>query len=242
MSAEAVGWVFSDSPYDGTMFALHLALADIVNDTYGNEVWASTTTLATKARVSTRSVRRGLQQMVKDGTLVLVAAEEGKPRRYRFVMAVQEALDLPDPGHSVTPDTTSPLTLVHPTPAKVSPPPRTPRPRTPDTVSPKHNQLNTELKEPNSFAHFWSVYPRRVGKGAAVKAWDKAVKKTDPATIIAGATAYRDDPTRDPRYTAHPTTWLNAERWDDDHAVTAAPVEPKGMTGLRQAAQRRGLL
>lgn len=27
---------------------------------------------------------------------------------------------------------------------------------------------------------------------------------------------YRDDPNRDDGYTAHPTTWLNRDGWDDD--------------------------
>lgn len=86
MSAEATGWVFRASPYTGAMFTLHLAIADTVNDTYGNEMWMSAPTLAAKARVSERTARYGLAQMADDGLLVLVAAKEGKARRYRFLM------------------------------------------------------------------------------------------------------------------------------------------------------------
>ena len=67
-----------------------------------------------------------------------------------------------------------------------------------------------------SFDTFWSVYPRREGKGRARTAFVKASRKVEPTRIITAAAAYRDDPNREPEYTAHPSTWLNQERWDDD--------------------------
>lgn len=66
------------------------------------------------------------------------------------------------------------------------------------------------------FTEFWDTVPRKVGKGAARKAWKKAVKKADPQVIIEGMRRYRDDPNRADEFTAHPSSWLNAERWDDD--------------------------
>lgn len=66
------------------------------------------------------------------------------------------------------------------------------------------------------FDEFWGTVPRKVGKGAARKAWKKAVKKADPQVIIDGMRRYRDDPNRADEFTAHPSSWLNAERWDDD--------------------------
>jgi hypothetical protein len=70
-----------------------------------------------------------------------------------------------------------------------------------------------------SFDEFWAVYPRKVGKGIARKAWEKVTKTVDPAVVMAGAMRYRDDPTRkanDRSFTAHPTTWLNREGWEDE--------------------------
>jgi hypothetical protein len=68
------------------------------------------------------------------------------------------------------------------------------------------------------FAAFWDVYPRRVAKGQARKAWKTAVVKgsVDPKAIILGAERYRDDHNRQSRpaeYTKHPGTWLNGECW-----------------------------
>lgn len=66
------------------------------------------------------------------------------------------------------------------------------------------------------FDQFWSVYPRKVGKGEARKAWARLRKQgVSPDDLIAGAVRYRDDPKRKPDYTKHPGPWLNAERWTD---------------------------
>lgn len=67
------------------------------------------------------------------------------------------------------------------------------------------------------FEAFWLACPRRVGKGAARIAYDKALTKTNAATILDAVTVYagtRDG--QDQTYTAHPSTWLNQERWMDD--------------------------
>jgi hypothetical protein len=87
-----------------------------------------------------------------------------------------------------------------------------------ETKNENNNPSSPTATEPDRFLEFWYVYPRKVGKEAARKAWAKALKLSDPDAIIRGAMAYRDDPTRKPDYTAHPTTWLNAGRWQDEAA------------------------
>ncbi|GAB3754813.1 hypothetical protein GCM10027591_03740 [Zhihengliuella somnathii] len=69
-----------------------------------------------------------------------------------------------------------------------------------------------------TFTDFWNTYPRRVAKGAALKAWEKATANggVDPAVIVQGAQRYANDPNREPAYTKHPATWLNAQCWEDD--------------------------
>jgi len=73
------------------------------------------------------------------------------------------------------------------------------------------------------FDDFWSAYPRKVGKDAARRAWEKAIKSgADPDDVIAGARAYVRDPTRrtaDIKFTAHPATWLSQGRWTDEAAT-----------------------
>lgn len=73
------------------------------------------------------------------------------------------------------------------------------------------------------FDRFWSVYPRREAKGAARKAWDKAIVRVDSERILAAAEKYRDRPGREPQFTAHAATWLNADRWDDEPVARGSP-------------------
>jgi len=96
----------------------------------------------------------------------------------------------------------------------------------------EHHETRTPVRKPVNldddplFAEFWATYPRREGKGAARSAWLRAIRKTDPATIIAGAARYRDDKNRVQAYTAHPGTWLNGERWDDEPLPANDNQEP----------------
>lgn len=71
------------------------------------------------------------------------------------------------------------------------------------------------------FAAFWAAYPRKVAKPKARAAWAKALKTTDAQTVIDAATRYAlSRRGADQKYTAHPASWLNGERWTDDEAAT----------------------
>lgn len=74
------------------------------------------------------------------------------------------------------------------------------------------------------FDEFWTAYPRKTDKGNARKAWDKALKKTSARTIILAAAALATT-NPDPKFTAHPSTWLNGERWDDQIGPAGQPQE-----------------
>jgi len=99
---------------------------------------------------------------------------------------------------------------------------------------------------PADFAQFWEVYPRKVKKADAVKAWTKIAP--DPplfARIIAAVTAQKswDEWTRDDgRYIPHPATWLNAQQWDDEPPQVAERYHPASATDAdreREDAARR---
>jgi hypothetical protein len=79
-----------------------------------------------------------------------------------------------------------------------------------------------EKKERDSvdddFSTWYAAYPLHKGRGQALRAYRAARKKADVRTLLAGATRYAADSTRDPRYTKHPATWLNGECWADDAA------------------------
>lgn len=87
MSAEAVGWVYRYSPYEGATFAVHLAMADVANDVHDYELWTFNAYLATKARVSIASVERAHATMRAEGFLDLLqpARGRGEANRWRFL-------------------------------------------------------------------------------------------------------------------------------------------------------------
>lgn len=74
------------------------------------------------------------------------------------------------------------------------------------------------------FEAFWRTCPRRVGKGAARKAYIAARKKTDADTLLRQMTLYCllcQRRNRDPERICYPATWLNQERWLDEDTDAA---------------------
>ena len=69
---------------------------------------------------------------------------------------------------------------------------------------------------PADFEKLWNLYPAKRDKKAAYKAYQKAAKEADYETLAAGVVQYRDDPNREPKFTKHFGTWLNAGSWDDE--------------------------
>jgi hypothetical protein len=73
------------------------------------------------------------------------------------------------------------------------------------------------------FEKFWEVYPRKVGKGAALTSFKKAVKKTEASVIIGAVIDYvQSGKMPDMQYIPYPATWLNQERWNDDLNAVAS--------------------
>ncbi|PWC26391.1 hypothetical protein [Teichococcus aestuarii] len=69
------------------------------------------------------------------------------------------------------------------------------------------------------FDAFWRLYPRRVGRGAAERAWPKALAEAggDPDDIVCALKArlHQFDDREGGRFIPHPATWLNGKRWLD---------------------------
>jgi uncharacterized protein YdaU (DUF1376 family) len=67
------------------------------------------------------------------------------------------------------------------------------------------------------FEKFWKAYPRKVGRGGAEKAFEKAIKLTTLDVMLDGITGLN---TNDPKYIPHPATWLNQKRWMDEKPLS----------------------
>ncbi len=216
VSAECTGWVYRYSPATRSTFTVHLAIADSANDQHGYEIWMRQGWLADKARVSVNTAHDAVRWLTDHGLLQLLESGKaaGKANRYRFLM--------PDLAATWTPEGTQSLGTLGAQPLG-----RGTQPAGTGVPSQRVHNPSVNSTQPKTttdarsdalagFDDFWAVYPRKQAKGAARKAWPAAVKAAGPAAILAGAIAYRDSPDRSTEYTAHPATWLRAERWTDE--------------------------
>lgn len=76
----------------------------------------------------------------------------------------------------------------------------------------------------DGFEAFWRSYPRRVGKLAALREWQKL---NPPLPDVLTALAWQRETWDDPQYIPHPRTWLHQGRWMDER-----PEAPKARRGF----------
>ena len=68
-----------------------------------------------------------------------------------------------------------------------------------------------------SFEQFWNAYPRKVGKPAAQKAWNKT--SVDWHKLITGLERWKaTEQWQDEKFIPYPATFLNQRRWEDEPA------------------------
>lgn len=78
------------------------------------------------------------------------------------------------------------------------------------------------------FETFWSAYPRKVGKVAAMKAWGRN-GRPELSVILSAVEAQKssDQWRKDGgRFIPHPSTWLNGRRWQDELRVGEQRPKP----------------
>jgi hypothetical protein len=77
------------------------------------------------------------------------------------------------------------------------------------------------------FAGFWAAYPNKKGKGAARKAFERALKRATAREIAAGLNRFAWPSDR--QFIPHPATWLNQDRWADEPDTAPPAPAPKPM-------------
>jgi hypothetical protein len=199
-----------------------LVIADHASDD-GTEAWPSQATIAAKASISIRTVQRAVNSLVENGYLWMQKGAGGSAtcredrRPHKYTINIKR---LRGDTESIREDrgdieSDNGATLATPT----------------GRLSRPMNHPNKPSNETSVFDLFWKEYPIKVGKAAAKRAWDKAIKIEQPDVIIQGALQYANDPNRHPSFTAHASTWLNAGRWSD------APLPPRILTADEKRTQ-----
>ena len=123
--------------------------------------------------------------------------------------------------------------------AKVDPPPRAhhdpppvaehdppqvaniPLSLTPLVLTPKKS---LSMSSDSDFETFWRAYPRKVAKLKAEKLYAGIIKsgRASVNDLLEGARRYAAErASEDPKFTKHPTTWLNGGCWTDERKIPA---------------------
>lgn len=172
---------------------VYLILANHANDE--GVCWPSVDTIAAQSNLSRRQTFRRIAELRKEG-LVQVKKRREQSSLYNVLTCVSDA---DDTYVSVTDVTQN-------------------RKEYKDRVTKESNtSSDTSAK---SFDEFWSQYPRKTAKGSARKAYATALKKVEADTLLTALCAFPFSD--DPRYIPHPATWLNQERWSDEHDQTCS--------------------
>ena len=200
-------WVWDEAPTnDPRQLLILLSLAD-VTDEHGRGAYPSKSRMARDSRSDERTVQRHLAKMVKAGILEVEAkATQHRPTTYTICME-EDSAEVPR-GDS--------LSSLEDRPGETQGRQNGLSPSPIPLIGIGSNTPTVLDLEADFRSFYYDTYPLKVGPAKARRAFARAVKNgADPQDIIAGAKRYRDDPRRKKDFTAHPTSWLNAGRWED---------------------------
>ncbi len=221
VSIQAVAWVLEQritSP--GAKLTL-LALANHA-DHANHACWPSIATLARETSLSKRAVQRQIKALAEAGWIRIERQfrDDGSQTSNRYVLAQAQAADMSPRGEELSPRDDAPvggggdaavMAGVTQAPPLMEP-----------SREPSDESSSTTAIEA-SFEAWWQLVPRKVGKGQARKAFTSALKRVPAAVLRAGITRYAAECAgREPGFIAHPATWLNGERWEDEPAPAGA--------------------
>jgi PPE-repeat protein len=201
MSIEAVSLVLNNSKATGRAKLVLLGIANHLGD---QGAWPSISTLARYANASERSVKRDIQELIELGELKVELQNAPTNHQYKtnlYWITIRSGVT--DLASGVT--------------AQVSRGDSSGK----SGVTPVGTQnIIRTIKEPSlksdldSFDTFWNLYPKKVAKADALKAWKQATKKKTADELIELVKVYSESKLPDQQYIPYPASWLNKELYD----------------------------
>lgn len=228
MSIALMSRAWAEGPEEPSHKLVFLAICDHAND--DGVCWPSMARIAKKCCLSDRQTRRIVRILEKRGLLLTQQSEGHSSNRYLVQFPTRTpmtGLDDKEPGH------TGPTT-------------RTPMTGDPDiamsdkssvtinrTIIPPivpQGDVNAASKQDQDVESLYSLYPRKIGKGSALKAIRKALKSTDAEVLREAVGAYAEAvgrwPKEERQFVPHPSTWFNSRRWEDDRSEWERKPKP----------------
>lgn len=220
MSVVLIGKIWSDAYFgqaDKTKLLVALALADFANE--DGFSFPSIDSLAKKARTSLRSVQEVCREMELDGMLsITIAGGRNGTNLYRLTPATVAP---PRIGAALKAAEEAALGAALDCTQSVRKHQKPPRKRQEQqTLSLDENNVtaNSTSRSMDGFEEFWELYPRKVGKGAAEKAWVamKCATRILKITTTVKLSKQSEDWKGPKKYIPHPATWINRKGWEDE--------------------------
>lgn len=117
-----------------------------------------------------------------------------------------------------------------------------PYPTVPNRTQPDRTRVENGYTNEH-FNAFWEIYPRKVNKANAEKAWGKLKPSAGLVDeILTALTAQAASPRwqAEPQFIPHAATWLNGHRWEDEVDVVTTEIDELFREKMRE--KYRGVL
>ena len=219
MSIQIMNAVWRESKSKGRARLVLLSIADHQGEL---GAWPSIETLAKMVNSSPRSVQRDIQDLIELGELVVEfrsAPTYGPYKANRYFVQLpgvtdgvsevtKTASEVTDSDSGVT-ESASEVTAV-------------------GVLTLNRTLKETLTKEVDeSFETFWNLYPKKVAKADALKAWKQVLKKKTADEMIGLTKAYSESKLPDMTYIPYPASWLNKGLYEAVEIVDNKPTEFK---------------
>lgn len=255
MSVQALSFVLEQSEAQGNA---RLVLISIANhaDSRGENAWPAIATIALESRCADSTVRLAIADLVAMGELEKIPRGGQLGSKFRPTDAYRIARMLPpkvgpssDESHRRESSELPPKHERATADPSAMNRPRTVQNRPKDTQRAREAEpttIATTRPDPDGFDEFWKIYPHKVGKGAARKAFAARLKAgTKPADLIAAARVFAEwvvsaatvGELESMRSVPHPSTWLNQER--DGDSLTMPGRAPAAASKFERARIER---
>jgi hypothetical protein len=221
MSIQVMNAVWRHSKSKGRARLVLLSIAD-----HQGEIgaWPSIETLAKMVNSSPRSVQRDIQELINLGELQVdfrSAPTSGPYKANRYWVKVSgvttEVTEVTNTASEVT-DLESGVTD---SASEV----------TAGGVLTLNRTITKPLKETaEKFDEFWNLYPKKIAKADALKAWNKATKTKTADELLKLTKAYAEGKLPEDKYIPYPASWLNKELYESVEVAEAKPL-PKLFVG-----------
>jgi hypothetical protein len=215
MSIQIMNAVWRESKSKGRARLVLLSIADHQGEL---GAWPSIETLANMVNSSPRSVQRDIQDLIELGELVV---EFRSAPTYGPYKANRYFVNLPGVTDGVS-EVTKTASEVTDSESEVTE-------SASEVTAGGVLTLNRTLKETltkqadESFETFWNLYPKKVAKADALKAWKQVLKKKTADEMIGITKAYSESKLPDMTYIPYPASWLNKGLYEAVENDTPAP-------------------